>query len=173
MDRYVHHELRSVYTALAALAVSLAVTGGVRGAPMTAYGAGRFALGMIAFTVVFTLLGATRLKWVGEIRDFEAAVPLETAPAEVVSLRRHPLNWWLFTVMSVSTPVFAVAWEPWIALLPLWPALSWLGQAWLAADWERRNGKVLWRGYDTDAPWKLSYSPGGSRREAPAGTAAA
>jgi hypothetical protein len=173
MDRYVHHELRSVYTALAALAVSLAVTSGVRGAPMTAYGAGTFALALIAFTVVFTLLGATRLKWVGEIRDFESAVPLETAPAHGISLRRHPLNWWLFTVMSVPTFVLAIAWEPWIALLPLWPTLAWLGQAWLAADWERRNGKVLWRGHDTDAPWKLSYSPGVRRGAAPAGTTTA
>ncbi|MFF4272995.1 hypothetical protein [Streptomyces sp. NPDC001536] len=159
MDRYVHHELRAVYTAFAALAVCVPVTVGVRGAPMTAYGVGRFALGLIAFTVVFTLLGATRLKWVGEIRDFESAVPLEQPPTAVVSLRRRPLNWWLLPVMLVPTLVLAIAYAPWIALLPLWSALVWLGQAWLAAGWERRNGKVLWRGHDTDAPWKLSYSP--------------
>lgn len=159
MDRYVHHELRSVYTALAALAVSLAVTSGVRGAPLTAFGAGLFVTVMLAFTVISTLLHATRIKGIGELRDFESAVLLEQAPADEVSLRRHPLNWWLFTVMAVSTLALALAYEPWIALLPLWPALAWLGQAWLAAEWERRNGKVLWRGHDTDAPWKLSVSP--------------
>ncbi|MEU6377601.1 hypothetical protein [Streptomyces sp. NPDC046909] len=173
MDRYVHHELRSVYTALAALAVSLAATSGVHGAPMTAYGVGRFALGLVAFAVVCTLLGATRLKWVGEIRDFEAAIPLPEAPAKSIGLRRHPLNWWLFTVMTVPTLVLAIAWAPWIALLPLWPALAWLGQIWLAVDWERRNGRVLWRGADSDAPWKLAYSVGVPSRNgagAPAGT---
>lgn len=159
MDRYIHHQLRSVYTALAALAVSVAVTSGVRGAPLTAYGVGWFALGLVAFTVVYTLLGATRLKWVGDLRDFESAAPLEHPPTNDVSLRRRPLNWWLFTVMSVPTFTLAIAWEPWIALLPLWSAVAWLGQVWLAADWERKNGKVLWRGHDEDAPWKLSYSP--------------
>lgn len=168
MDRYVHHELRSVYTASAALAISVAVTAGVRGALMTAFGLGRFLLCMVGFTVVHTLLGATRLKWVGEIGDYEAAVPLEAAPENAVSLRRRPLNWWLLTAMLVPTVVFAIAWEPWIALLPLWWVLAWSGQAWLVADWERRHGRVLWRGHDEDAPWRLSYSPGPtSRRSAP------
>lgn len=172
MDRYVHHELRSVYTALAALAISVTATSGVRGAPLTAFGLGWFLMAMLAFTVVYTLLGATRLKWVGEIRDFEAAVPLEEAPAGV-SLRRHPLNWWLFVVMLVPSFALALAWEPWVALLPLWSALAWSGQAWLAVDWERKHGRVLWRGHDQNAPWKLSYSPGRTsqgtaRRTAPA-----
>ncbi|MCX5050464.1 hypothetical protein [Streptomyces sp. NBC_00474] len=158
MDRYVHHELRSVYSALVALAVCVPVTTGVRGAPLTAGGLGMFVTCGLAFTVVSTLLHASRVKWFGEVRDFERAVPLDQAPP-AVSLRTHPLNTWLLAAMLVPTLALAIAWEPWVALLPLWAALPWLGQAWLAADWERRNGKALWRGHDHDAPWKLSVTP--------------
>lgn len=172
MDRYVHHQLRAVYTAFAALVICVAVTSGVRGELMTSYGVGWFALGVVAFPVVFTLLAATRLKWVGDIRDFETAVSLEETP-DGVSLRRHPVNWWLFTVMLVPTLALAIGYAEWIALLPLWSALISLGQVWVAADWERKNGKVLWRGHDTDAPWKLSYSPGALRGKAPARTTSA
>ncbi|WP_405670932.1 hypothetical protein [Streptomyces sp. NBC_01530] len=131
------------------------VTTGVRGAPLTAGGLGTFVTCGLAFTVVSTLLHASRVRWFGEVRGFEEAASLDQAPL-AVPLRTHPLNAWLLAVMLVPTLALAIAW---VALLPLWAALPWLGQAWLAAGWERRNGKVLWRGHDQDAPWKLSVSP--------------
>ncbi|MDT9697849.1 hypothetical protein [Streptomyces sp. P17] len=158
MDRYVHHELRSVFSALAVAAVCVPVTGVARGALVSASGLPLFLLGLIAFATVFTLLQSTRIKWLSEVLDFEAAVPLEEPPAET-PLRRRPVNPWLFTMMTAATLGFAFALDPAAALFPLWLALAWLGQAYLAVNWERRHGKTLWRGHDPDKPWRLSVSP--------------
>ncbi|MBC2901300.1 hypothetical protein [Streptomyces cupreus] len=158
MDRYVHHELRSVITVLAVSAVCIPATVGAHGAPVSAMGLPLFLTGLIGFATLFTLAQATRIKWLSEVLDFEAAVPLEEPPPET-SLLRRPVNPWLFVTMTAGTLGVAFAWEPAASLFPLWLALAWLGQAGLAADWERRHGKVLWRGHDPDKPWRLSFSP--------------
>ncbi|WAZ23555.1 hypothetical protein STRCI_004903 [Streptomyces cinnabarinus] len=158
MDRYVHHELRSVITVLAAVAVCAPVTAAVHGTLIDSGDLSLFLAGLIGFAVLFTLAQASRIKWLSEVLDFEAAVPLEEPPPEV-SLLRHPVNPWLLAVMTAGTLGTALAWEPAAALFPLWLALAWLGQAWLAVNWERGNGKVLWRGHDPDKPWRLSVSP--------------
>ncbi|MGW0910730.1 hypothetical protein ACWD1Z_03105 [Streptomyces sp. NPDC002784] len=158
MDRYVHHELRSVGTASATVAVCVPVTAGVHGAPLDAGGLGLFAAALLGFAVLCTLAQASRIRWLSEVLDFEAAEPLATPPA-AAPLLRHPVNWWLFTVMTAGTLGAALAWEPVAAVFPLWPAAAWLGQAWLADGWERRHGKVLWRGHDPDRPGRLAVSP--------------
>ncbi|WKX11801.1 hypothetical protein [Streptomyces sp. NL15-2K] len=77
MDRYVHHQLRAVVSILAAAAVAAAVVGVVRGFPPPKMNGLLLVALLLAFVVVSTLLKATRIKWVSEVRDFEAAVPVE------------------------------------------------------------------------------------------------
>ncbi|MEV0170723.1 hypothetical protein AB0I00_06290 [Streptomyces sp. NPDC050803] len=158
MDRHVHHELRSAITALTVAAICAPLTVNVHGTLFGPGGLHLFLAGLIGFPVLLTLLQATRIKWIGEIGDFETAVALPEPPAEK-SLLRHPLNPWLFAMMTPVTLGLAFAWEPATALLPLWPALAWLGRAWLAAEWERRHHKTLWRGHNPEKPWRLSLTP--------------
>lgn len=71
-------------------------------------------------------------------------------------LRDQPFSRKLFVLYLVfSLPMF---WEPWVVLIPLGSALDWLGQAAVAAHWERRHGKVVWRGRVHSSPWELSVS---------------
>lgn len=163
MDRYVHHELRSVITASAVVAVCVPITVSVHGGPVGSTGVPLFVAALIAFVTLFTLAQATRIKWIGRVPDFESAVALEEPPAES-SLLRRPVNPWLFAVMGAGTLGTALAWDPMAALFPLWLALAWLGQAGLAADWERRNGRTLWRGHDPDRPWLLSATDSNRQR---------
>lgn len=163
MDRYVHHELRSVSTALAVVALCVPVTVSVHGAPVGSSGLPLFMAALIAFVALFTLAQATRIRWIGRVQDFEAAAPLAEPPTER-SLLRRPLNPWLFAVLAAGTLGTALAWEPMAALFPLWLALAWSGQAGLAADWERRNGKILWRGHDPEKPWLLSATDSNRQR---------
>ncbi|MDQ1016961.1 hypothetical protein [Streptomyces afghaniensis] len=162
MDRLVHHELRAVVSVLAATAVALTTAGLVRGfsPPSDPGRLGLCVAAVLASVVVWTLLKATRITWFSEVRDFEKAPPVEEAgpvlPAERF-LRDRPFSPRLF-VLYLLFAVPLSLWEPWAALLPLWSALDWLGQAALAAHWERRHGLLLWRGRVASRPWELSVS---------------
>ncbi|MFC8140428.1 hypothetical protein ACFUKV_01455 [Streptomyces paradoxus] len=162
MDRLVHHELRAVVSVLAATAVALTTVGLVRGfsAPSEPGRLGLYAGGVLAFLLLWTLLKATRLKWVGEVRDFEEATPVEGTGRPLPTerfLRDQPFSPRLCVLYLLFTVPLSL-WEPWAAVLPLWSALDWLGQAAIAAHWERRNGLVLWRGRVESRPWELSVS---------------
>jgi hypothetical protein len=160
MDRYVHHQLRAVVSILAAAAVAAAVVGVVRGFPPPKMNGLLLAALLLVLVVVSTLLKATRIKWVSEVRDFEAAVPLEDTDVVLPTnrfLRDQPFSPKLFVLYLVSTVL--MFWEPWVVLIPLGSALDWLGQAAVAARWERRHGKVVWRGRVRSSPWELSVSP--------------
>lgn len=163
MDRLVHHELRASLAALLAFVISAVAVAVVRGIP-TVPRAGRAVLyvgGFLAILVVYTLLKATRVKGLSEVREFEAAVPADpdrALPAEDFWHDR-PVSPRMFWLILVPTLAVTLLWEPWFLLFPLGSALDWAGQAALVARWERRHGRVLWRGHVGSRPWELSYSP--------------
>ncbi|MFF5963965.1 hypothetical protein ACFY64_09485 [Streptomyces collinus] len=162
VDRLVHHELRAVLSVCAALAVALTALGLVRGisAPDRPGALALYFGALLALLVVWTLLKATRLKWISHVRDFEKAVPVEDLDVALPTgrfLRDQPFSLRLFVLYLVLALPLAF-WEPWTLALLLWSALDWLGQAALSAHWERRTGLLLWRGHVGSRPWELSVS---------------
>lgn len=175
MDRLVHHELRACLAALLVIVVNAVVVGLVRGFPSVRID-DRAALGiagMLAIWALFTLLEGTRIEWFGEVRNYDAATPL--APDTVLP----PENFWhdrpvatrLLPLILVPTLALALFWEPWMCLMPLVLCLERAAKAAQVAHWERRNGRVLWRGRVEGSPWELSYSPAGPPTPAPGETA--
>ncbi|MET9680258.1 hypothetical protein [Streptomyces coeruleorubidus] len=162
MDRLVHHELRAVVSVLAATAVTLTTVGLVRGfsAPPEPGRLGLYTAAVLAWIVVWTLLKATRIKWFSEVREFEKAVRLDgTDPALATErfLRDRPFSPRMFVLYTLFAVPLAL-WEPLTAVIPLWSAVDWLGQAAVAARWERKHGLLLWRGHVDSRPWELSVS---------------
>lgn len=162
MDRLVHHELRCSLAALVTVAINVVVVGVVRGFSSVSFdGAARLVGGVLAVVVLFKLLKATPIKWFGEVRDFDAAAPVapETALPTEDFWHDHPVNWQFMPVLLVPTLAVALIWEPWFAVMPLWMAVDWALQAALIVYWERKRGRVLWRGRVRSMPWELAYSP--------------
>lgn len=152
-----------VAMAVCACVVSVPVAFGVRGTPAgvddTVWTVGLIFLSGSAF---YAMLAASRLKWVGEVRLFEEAVPLddpETLRPVHHSLRRNLIDKRFLSVLLVSSLVAGLALSPWLSLIPLWLSLDWLIRAGIAARWEKKNAVLLWRGHAPDRPWELSYSP--------------
>ncbi|GGL75072.1 hypothetical protein GCM10010129_18500 [Streptomyces fumigatiscleroticus] len=143
-----YRELRSTSTLSAVAAVSTAVTAAVRGLPPVPEEAGAVAAVVVAFQVLrlLRLLVPVRQSW--KVRQFDAAPPLpdeNTVTGD--SLARHPVvpELSFFFLLLLLAP--ALLWWPWWCwLFPAWLVTDWLGEAAPAALWERRNGKVLWRG---------------------------
>ena len=160
MVRYVHGELTVGLALLAATGVGVAVAVGVRDtSPLTGGLVGRVAVFVVVLLTLATLVRGTRLKWVGEVPEFEAAVPVTGADP---ALRRRPFGPFglgrlsLFLVPSVAVGLLGVTW---VLLVPLAMALDWLAKAAVGARWERGHGRLLWLGHDREHPWRLSYSP--------------
>ncbi|MEU1344252.1 hypothetical protein [Streptomyces sp. NPDC005827] len=111
--------------------------------------------------VFFGILGATRLKVVGEVRHFEKAVPLDD-PGMIRPIDRsfrHNLVSKSFHCMPlVPALVMGLALSPWLTLVYLPMALDWLILAGIAARWKKKHGVLLWRGHVPGRPWELSYS---------------
>jgi hypothetical protein len=172
MDRLLYHELRAVFAALAVTVVCGAALGLVHGfaAPSDAGDPMLLSLALLAGAAASTLLGATRLKWVSEVRDFDRAVPVEdigVVPPAGRSLRGDWFSPGFFVAYLMPILPIALFWEGVVLFIPLWSAMSWLGKAALIIRWERRHGLVLWRGHAAARPWELSVS---RRSPAPAGT---
>ncbi|MFD3519901.1 hypothetical protein [Streptomyces sp. NPDC058653] len=161
MDRLLHHELRGAFAALAATAVVVPVVLAVREPPGP--GAAALAATACAFALLRTVPGFLRvLPWLTDVRMYDEALPLpEPLPAlPATRLRKQsPFNGLMFLILLVPSLVLALVWHPLIGFMPLLPATDWLGRAALIADWERRNGRILWRGRNADEPWALSTSP--------------
>ncbi|GFM95372.1 hypothetical protein Sfulv_01830 [Streptomyces fulvorobeus] len=86
MIRYVDHQLRGVATAVCAGAVGAAVAFGVEGVPPGADETVRTLLLVLAgWSVLCGLLEASRLRWIGLVRDFDEAVPLKDPGAVLPS----------------------------------------------------------------------------------------
>ncbi|MFF9484708.1 hypothetical protein [Streptomyces sp. NPDC014676] len=172
MDRLLYHELRAAFAALAVAVVCGTVLGLVHGfaVPSDAGDLMMLSLALLAGVALSTLLGATRLKWVSEVRDFDRAVPvadIDVVPPADRSLRGDWFSPGFFVAYLVPVLPVALFWEGAVLFIPLWSALSWLGKAALIIRWERRHGLVLWRGHVEARPWELSVS---HRSPASAGT---
>ncbi|WP_371661088.1 hypothetical protein [Streptomyces sp. NBC_00280] len=170
MDRLVHHELRAFLTALLAVAVSAVVVGLVRGFPAVRISdrSAQTLAGFLAIWALFTFLENTRIKWFGEVRDFDAATPL--APETVLPTEDfwhdRPVQPGFLLVLVVPTLGMAFFMGSWMCLAPLVVGLGWAAKAARVAHWERKNGRVLWRGRVGSRPWELSCSQAGPRTPA-------
>jgi hypothetical protein len=176
MDRLMHHELRASLTALLAVVVSAVVAGLVRGFPAVSI-SDRTALavaGLLAMWVLFTLLENTRIPWFGEVRRFDAATVLapETVLPSEDFWHDQPVSLRLLPVILVPTLGMALFVGPWMSLMPLMVGLEWAAKAARIAHWERKNGRVLWRGRVRGMPWELSSSLVGPRTPARTATGA-
>ncbi|MGW1720449.1 hypothetical protein [Streptomyces sp. NPDC002156] len=177
--RYVHYEVACALLAFCAAVVSAGVVFGVEGAPETSGGVGRavvFGLIYLALVAGFGVLTVSRIKWFGEGRDFDKAVPLQE-PAAVLPTRgeeyRNCVNVLLFVVMAACAVGGGLFWERDLALFPLIFASAWLARGWWVARWERRHGVLLWKGRVRTQPLaddQYLYSsvrqPEGSARDA-------
>jgi len=155
MVRYVYYEFWAALAMLFGSAVGVAVAVGVRDeTPVRSDGVPLVAAVALGFLVVSALLRSSRLKWFGDVREFEAAVPRPHTGAT-------PPNR-TYTVWLVALFVFAALLTSFVGdvvILPVVMGLDWLAKTVVGARWERRNGRVLWRGHDREEPWKLSYAP--------------
>ncbi|MEU1623540.1 hypothetical protein ABZ479_40420 [Streptomyces sp. NPDC005722] len=172
-------------SATTALGVSVAVKGGL---PMFAC---QVVAASFAWNVLTGLVATSRLKALGDVPLFEAAVPISD-PASALSapgLARARRNLWrrygaLFAASSVVCTACAL-FVPAIALAAIGFAMEPLMRAERAARWERRRGVLLWqvgeRRLDQEQqptgtgqpPVFTSARPGAPRVGAPPSTAAA
>ncbi|MGI5457150.1 hypothetical protein ACQEWB_29100 [Streptomyces sp. CA-249302] len=115
-----------------------------------------FALG---FLVLSALVRASRLKWVGQLREFEAAAALPDPDARS---RRTALAPRMFGLLLLPALCVFVIRDAGIVAVCLAMGLDWLGKAVVGAGWERMNGRRLWLAAPApEEPWRLSYSPAG------------
>jgi hypothetical protein len=159
MVRYVHFELRAAIAAAAALAVTAVVLCAVHGLPELPGTWWRPVAVVVVVVALWTPVKASRLRWVGRARAYEAAVPLADPPTGDDSLRRRPLSPRVFVGFLGVSVTLSLLWEPFVTLVVMWQGLSWLSEGLIAARWERRHGVLLWQGHDEDEPWQLSCSP--------------
>lgn len=166
MIRYVHHQLMGVVSAVCASALSAPVAFGVRGElPVVDDTVRKVALVVVGCGLLFGLLEASRLRWIGLVRDFDEAVPLkdpETVLPADYSVGPLLFNWRFLPVMLVPALVIGLAVNPWLTLAPLAMAMDWLIRAGIAASWERKHAALLWREHIQSVPWELSYTPLGA-----------
>jgi hypothetical protein len=157
MLRYVHSELTAALALLAGIAMGAAVAVGVHDSSVLRAGSvGRAAVFAVVFLTLVTLVRGTRLKWVGEVANFEGAVPL---PGAAPAPAQRPFGLGRLLLFLLPNLVVGVLGFTWVLLVPLAMALDWLAKAAVGARWERGNGRLLWLGQDTEDPMRLSYSP--------------
>ncbi len=157
MVRYVHSELTAALALLAGTGMGAAVAVGVHdGSVLRAGSVGRAAVFAVVFFTLVTLVRGTRLKWVGEVANFEAAVPL---PGAAPAPTPRPFGLGRLLLFLLPNLVVGVLGFTWVLLVPLAMAMDWLAKAAVGARWERANGRLLWLGQDKEEPMRLSYSP--------------
>jgi hypothetical protein len=157
MVRYVHTELTAALALLAGTGMGVAVAAGVHDTSVLRAGpVGKVAVFAVVFLTLVTLVRGTRLKWVGETANFEAAEPL---PGPQPAAARRPFGLGRLLLFLVPNLVVGVLGFTWVLVVPLVMALDWLAKAAVGARWERRHGRLLWLGHDREEPLRLSYSP--------------
>ena len=158
MVRYVHHELLAAVALVIATAVGVAVAFAVDDTASVGAGEVAWLAGSgLVFFALSAALRSSRLKWVGEVREFEAAVPATGGdPALRSRTLQRGLRFSLFLVPSVVLGLLGFTTALMIALAMV---VDWSVKAAVGARWERRNGRRLWLGHDHDEPWRLAYFP--------------
>ncbi|WP_123966977.1 hypothetical protein [Streptomyces sp. TLI_185] len=141
-----HHELWASAMILTGVAVGWAAAVGTGQSPPVHSGAVdvlvTFALG---FLVLSTVLRASRLKRVGQVREFEAAALL---PDSDGSGQRSALAPRMLGLMLLPALCVFVLRDIAIVVVPLMMGLDWLGKAVAGAGWERMKGRHLWLATD-------------------------
>ncbi|MGW9135316.1 hypothetical protein [Streptomyces sp. NPDC055681] len=150
--RFVYKQLAyaaaGVLAGVTALGVTVAVKGGLRmDYPWEGFAA------IFAWTVLMGFVSTSKLKKLGDVPLFEAAVPIAD-PATVLSVpararARRSLGGFFGAMFAPSFVVVTVLalFEPMVALLSCIFAVEPLMRAERAARWERRQGVVLWQGH--------------------------
>lgn len=157
MVRYVHSELTAGLVLLAGTGAGVTVAVGVHDTSLLrADSVGRVAVFAVVFLTLVALVRGTRLKWVGEVANFEAAVPVSDAEPVVP---RRPFGLGRLSLFLLPNLAVGLLGFTWVLLVPLVMALDWLAKAAVGARWERGHGRLLWLGHDKEEPWRLSYSP--------------
>lgn len=130
-----------------ALGVAVAVKGGLRMYPWEVLAA------FFAWQVLMGLVSTSRLKKLGDVPLFEAAVPIAD-PATALSVpararARRSLGGFYGAMFAFSFVVVTVLalFEPTAALLCCMVAVDPLMRAERTARWERRQGVLLWQGH--------------------------
>ena len=158
MIRYVYHELMAAVALLTAAAAGVAVGVSVEGGASVRAGTVAWVtVAALVFLALSARLRASRLKWLGDIREFEAADPLPSGgPDRPDHTLRKALRFSLFLLPSVAIGLLGL---PSVLLVALALSLDWIVKAAVGARWERRNGRRLWMGHYPADPNRLSYSP--------------
>ncbi|MHC3468362.1 hypothetical protein ACYF6T_06585 [Streptomyces sp. 7R007] len=162
-----HHELWAVAAVLAGAAAGAVAGAGTGEASAiragTVAGAAVFLLAFLALTV---LVRASRIRGVGVAREFEAARHLGDGHPPPRRSRPGPR---LVPLLLFTGLLAYFLDDTGAVMVPLVLALDWLGKAALAARWERRRGRRLWRdprGGHPSRLWYSALSPGPPTRTA-------
>ncbi|MER5447912.1 hypothetical protein ABT065_20170 [Streptomyces sp. NPDC002764] len=152
-----HHELWASALLLAGVAVGWVSAVAVGQEPPVRTGAlgilVSFALGCL---VLSTVLRASRLKWVGRTREFEAAARVPDGGGRPRRAAFTPRMLGLLLLPALC--VFVIR-DTGVVVVLLAMGLDWLGKAVVGAGWEHGNGRRLWLAPDPGQPWRLSHSP--------------
>lgn len=160
MVRYVHHEWWAASLVLAGIAGGWAAAVGAGQSPPVRTGAlGMLITFALGFLVVSALLRASRLKWVGRLREFEAAA---LAPDTEERPHRAAFAPRMTGLLLLSALCVFVIRDTGIVVVLLAVGLDWLGNAVAATGWEHSTGRRLWLAPDPRERWHLSYSPAGT-----------
>ncbi|MFJ9725192.1 hypothetical protein ACIRP3_20820 [Streptomyces sp. NPDC101209] len=152
-----HHELWAAALVLTGIALgwlSALATGQDPPVPTGALGIlVSFALGCL---VLSTVLRASRLKWVGRAREFEAAARMPDDDGRPHRAAFTPRMLGLLLLPALC--VFVIR-DTGVVVVLLALGLDWLGKAVAAAGWEHDNGRHLWLAPTPAPPRHLAHSP--------------
>ncbi|MFJ7947119.1 hypothetical protein ACIQ6K_26220 [Streptomyces sp. NPDC096354] len=151
MIRFVYKQLAYavvlILSGVIALGVAVAVKGGFR---MYAW---ELLATFFACQVLMGFVSTSRLKKLGDIPTFEAAVPIAdpatalSAPVRARARRSLGGSYGAMFALSIVVVTVLALFEPIAALLNCTLAVDPLMRAERAARWERRQGVLLWQGH--------------------------
>ncbi|MBY8344285.1 hypothetical protein LXH13_17155 [Streptomyces spinosirectus] len=167
MIRHTHHELWAAALILTGVAGGWAAAVGAGQSPPVPSGdLGVLVASALGFLVLSTLLRASGLKWVGLLRQFEAAALL---PDDDRGRRRSAFTPRMLGLVLLPALCVFVIRDTAIVVVSLAVGLDWLGKAVAGAGWERMNGRHLWLAADPEDPSALrctAVSPSPATRTA-------
>ncbi|WP_458245222.1 hypothetical protein [Streptomyces sp. MAI_2237] len=102
------------------------------------------------------MLQASRLKWVGRAREFEAAARM---PGNDGRPRRAAFTPRMLGLLLLPALCVFVIRDTGVVVVLLALGLDWLGRAVAGAGWEHGNDRRLWPAPDPGPPQRLSHAP--------------